>query len=253
MTHSTPEGAALSDGGRVTYESIGGIAVLTIDRPTKKNALSRAMAESLAQAWIKFDEGKDRVALLKGAGSDFTAGIDVGDAPTEPSWAPNLGVATSKPIIAAIDGWCIGAGMMLLQQADLAVAAHTAKFRYPEAKFGLSRGMAAGLATKTPHKIAMEILLIGRIHTAEEFARAGLLNAVVDGDRLESTAMAWAQEIAAADQDVVRYLKQGVLDTVPRGPGEHAAHAIWEMEQLPGNRRLKAGALSVDDLKRHTR
>ncbi|MEU6577273.1 enoyl-CoA hydratase/isomerase family protein [Streptomyces sp. NPDC046805] len=239
----------MSDGGQLTYESIDGVAVLTIDRPNKKNALSRAMAESLAQAWIKFDEGNDRVALLKGAGADFTAGIDVGDAPAEPSWAPNLGVATSKPIIVAIDGWCIGAGMMLLQQADLAVAAHTAKFRYPEAKFGLSRGMAAGLATKVPHKIAMEILLIGRVHTPEEFARAGLLNAVVDSDQLESTAMAWAREIASADQDVVRYLKQGVLDTVPRGPGEHAAHTVWEIEQLPGNRRLKAGGLSVDDLK----
>lgn len=243
----------MSDGGRITYESIDGIAVLGIDRPAKKNALSRAMAESLAQAWITFDKGDDRVAVLRGAGSDFTAGIDVSDAPADPSWAPNLGVATTKPIIVAIDGWCIGAGMMLLQQADLAVAAHTAKFRYPEAKFGLSRGMAAGIATKTAHKIAMEILLVGRVHTPEEFASAGLLNAVVDRDQLESTAMAWAREIAAADQDVVRYLKQGVLDTVPRGPGEHAAHEMWEIDQLPGNQRLKSGALSVSALKSRSR
>jgi enoyl-CoA hydratase len=243
----------LSDDGVITYESIDKVAILTIERPAKKNAISRAMAESLADAWLTFDRSSDRVAIVTGAGQNFTAGIDVRDAPENPSWAPNLGIATQKPIIAAIDGWCIGAGMMLLQQADLALAAPTAKFRYPEAKFGLSRGMAAGIATKTAHKIAVEILLLGRVHTSEEFVRAGLINAVVESHALFDTALEWAREIATADEDVVKYLKQGVLDTVPRGPGERAAHEIWMIEQLPGNQRLKRGDLSVDDLKSYAR
>lgn len=239
----------MASDGTVEYESADGVAIITISRPLKKNAISRSMSEGLADAWRTFDEGQDRVAILTGAGGDFTAGIDVNDPPENPYWAPNLGLSTDKPIIAAIDGWCIGAGMMLLQQVDLAIASRSAKFRYPEARLGLSRGLAAGIATKVPYKIAMEILLLGRVHSPQFFLDAGFINEVADDGEALTVAREWANEIASADEDVVRYIKRGILDMVPRGSGEEAAHAQWIVDQLPGNIRLKNGAISVDMLK----
>ncbi len=235
--------------GAVRYESNDGVATITIDRPAKKNAINRDVSEALEAAWLRFDSGDDRVAVIAGAGGDFTAGIDVSNPPRNPYWAPNLGISTDKPVIAAIEGWCIGAGMMLLQQVDLAISSRDAKFRYPEAKLGLSRGLAAGIATKVPYKVAMEILLLGRVHGPESFLRAGFINEIVDSADTLSTAQAWAAEIAAADLDVVRYIKRGILDLVPRGPGEESAHTQWVADQLPGNIRLSGGEISVDTLR----
>ncbi|MGW4398035.1 enoyl-CoA hydratase/isomerase family protein [Amycolatopsis nivea] len=235
--------------GPVRYESDDGIAVITLERPGKLNAINQAAAAALEQAWHRFDEGPDSVAVLTGAAGAFTAGVDVTDPPQDSAWAPNLGVTTTKPIVLAVDGWCIGAGMILLQQADLCVATRSSRFRYPEARLGLSRGMATGLAAKIPHKIAMEILLLGRVTTAEELYRAGLVNAIAEEGGALATAREWAAEIAAADQDVVRYLKEGVLATLPRGPGEAAEQARSRAARLPGNQRLLAGKLTAADLK----
>lgn len=237
-------------GGAVRYESANGIATITIDRPSKKNAINREISEALEQAWSTFDRSDDRVAVITGAGGDFTAGIDVSDPPLNPYWAPNLGISTDKPVIAAIDGWCIGAGMMLLQQVDLAIASSGAKFRYPEAKLGLSRGLATGIASKVPYKVAMEILLLGRVHTPESFLQAGFINRIADEGQQLTVALEWATEIAEADADVVRYIKRGILDMVPRGVGEEAAHSQWVADQLPGNIRLRNGEISVDNLRK---
>jgi enoyl-CoA hydratase len=235
--------------GEVRYDSAGGVATITLSRPAKKNAINRRMSEGLEAAWQAFDEGDDRVAVITGENGVFTAGIDVSDPPRNPYWAPNLGRATDKPIIAAIDGWCIGAGMMLLQQVDMAIASTEAKFRYPEAKLGLSRGLATGIASKIPHKVAMEILLLGRVHTPESFLAAGFINRVVDPSQTLLEAQSWAAEIADADIDVVKYIKRGIQDMVPRGPGEESAHTQWVADQLPGNIRLASGGITVDNLR----
>jgi enoyl-CoA hydratase len=237
------------DDDGVRYESVEGIATITINRTSKKNAINREISEALEAAWRTFDDGDDRVAVITGAGGDFTAGIDVNSPPLNPYWAPNLGLSTDKPVIAAIDGWCIGAGMMLLQQVDLAISSRSAKFRYPEAKLGLSRGLAAGIAAKVPYKIAMEILLLGRVHGPESFLQAGFINRIVDDGDALTVAHEWAVEIAAADLDVVRYIKRGILDLVPRGVGERSAHTQWVADQLPGNIQLKSGNISVEQLR----
>lgn len=237
------------DTGLVRYESANGVATITINRPAKKNAINREISEGLENAWITFDRSDDRVAIITGADGDFTAGIDVSDPPLNPYWAPNLGISTDKPVIAAIDGWCIGAGVMLLQQADLAISSSAAKFRYPESKLGLSRGLATGIASKIPYKAAMEILLLGRVNTPQMFLDAGFINRIVEPGEEVALAREWAEEIAAADADVVRYIKRSILDMVPRGVGEEAAHTQWVADQLPGNVRLRSGEISVDTLR----
>lgn len=235
--------------GSIHYRSSKGVAVITIARPHKKNAINRSAAEALENAWQQFDRSDDRVAVITGSSGTFTAGIDVTDPPETSVWAPHLGPTTRKPIIAAIDGWCVGAGMILLQQADLCIATTDARFRYPEARIGLSRGLAAGLATKIPHKNAMEILLLGRVLHADDLYRFGLVNKVVSPGDAERTALEWAEEIAGADPHAVEFIKQGVLETVPRGAGEHAEHARWLSSRLPGNQRLMGGAVSPAELK----
>ncbi|SEB81800.1 enoyl-CoA hydratase/isomerase family protein [Rhodococcus koreensis] len=233
----------------VSYESVDNIAIITINRPGKKNAVNSVAAVGLEDAWLRFDRSEDRVAVLTGSEGNFTVGVDVTDPPTTSAWAPHLGPSTNKPIIAAIDGWCVGAGMILLQQADLSVATTNAKFRYPEARLGLSRGLAAGLATKIPHKLAMEILLLGHVLGPDTLFRAGLVNKVVGPGEVLDVALGWAGEIAASDADAVRFIKEGVLATVPRGAGEHGEHARWLAAQLPGNQRLMGGGLSLAELK----
>lgn len=236
-------------GGEVSYESRDGVAIVTIKRPEKLNAISGSIGQQLEDAWLRFENGPDRVAILAGAQGNFTAGMDVSNAPQGGGWAPNLAVPLSKPVIAAVEGWCIGAGIIALQQVDLAIAASDARFRYPEARIGLTRGYSVGLAAKMPHKLAMELMLLGRITSADALCRAGLVNLVVEPGQALEHALLWARELAEADIDAVRFIKSAVDRTLPRGPGELAERARWESAQLPANRRLIAGEFSVADLK----
>src|SRR5262249_56074650 len=91
----------------IRYESVDGIALITIDRPAKRNALSGAMCDALHAAWQRFATSEqDRVAILTGSGNDvFTAGADLNDPPPR-FWeaVPNLSVAVAKPIVAAVPG-----------------------------------------------------------------------------------------------------------------------------------------------------
>src|SRR5687767_15940585 len=123
--------------GEIRYESADGIAVITIDRPAKRNALTSAMCDDLYAAWRRFAASEaDRVAILTAAGSEvFTAGADLGDPPKQ-LWqaVPNVGVQVSKPIIAAVGGLVVGAGVTMVAMSDLCVAADNTSFVYPEAK-----------------------------------------------------------------------------------------------------------------------
>ena len=129
-----------------------------------------------------FAESEDvRVAILTAAGDDiFTAGADLNDPPPQ-FWqaVPNVGVPVSKPIIAAVSGAVIGAGVTMVAMSDLCVAAANTRFIYPEAKVGIALGLVASIATRIPHKLAMEILLLGDAVNAERAYQAGLVNRIV--------------------------------------------------------------------------
>ena len=100
---------------------------------------------------------------------------------------PNVGWQTDKPLIAAVEGWCVGGALVLAMMADLAVCGAGAKFYYPEAKLGLTGGMIAALPSRIPHKIAMELMLLCRTFEAERAAAVGLVNEVVpEGEALEA-------------------------------------------------------------------
>ena len=146
----------------VTIEHRGPVSVIAINRPEKLNAINKAVAVELQLAFGEFDRSEQRVAILTGLGGKaFSAGADVTDLPELWRCVPTVGIKTDKPIIAAVAGWCVGGGLVMAMMCDLLVAADTARFSYPEGKVGITGGMIAGLAARIPHKVAMEMMLLG--------------------------------------------------------------------------------------------
>ncbi len=209
----------------VSVEERGPVSIISINRPEKLNAINKAVAIELQQAFAAFDRSAQRVAILTGnGGRAFSAGADVTDLPELWRCVPTVGILTEKPIIAAVSGWCIGGALVMAMMSDLLVAAENAKFSYPEGKVGITGGMIAGLAARIPHKVAMEMMLVGEPIGAERAYQIGLANRVVpDGTEIEE-AVALANKILdlapLALATMKRFVNDGVL---PKGPAELAA------------------------------
>src|SRR6184192_2348716 len=180
----------------VSVEERGPVSIIAISRPEKLNAINKQVAIELQQAFAEFERSAQRVAILTGAGGRaFSAGADVTDLPELWRCVPTVGIATDKPIIAAVAGWCIGGGLVMAMMCDLLVAAERAKFSYPEGKVGITGGMIAGLAARIPHKVAMEMMLVGEPMNAERAYQVGLVNKVVGNGREIEAAVAMAEKI----------------------------------------------------------
>lgn len=206
----------------VTYVSKNDIAVITLNRPDKMNRMDNALMDGLCAAWHRFAASDDRVAILTGAGTKaFCAGADLANPPRGLyHGVPGIGVAVDKPIIAAVAGFCIGGGMVLTTMCDLMICADNAVFTYPEVRVGFSGGLITNLVTRIPHKIAMELLLVGEQIDAKRAYEVGYANKVVPVDQLMPEAMIWAGKIAANAPLPTRALKHWASQTLPKGPTE---------------------------------
>lgn len=211
----------------VQYESRDGVAIITIDRPDRLNALDEGVIQGLAAAWRRLEAGDDRVAVLHAAGDRaFSVGADVKSPPKE-MWqgVPSVGVPVSKPVIAAVHGWCIGGAYVIVQMCDLVVAADNTRFKYPEAQLGFTGGLIASAVARVPHKIAMEFMLLGQDLSAERAREAGMVNRVVPAGSELDAALEWAQVLRHSAPLVVTTLKRFSLETLNRSPAEAAAIA----------------------------
>ena len=182
----------------VTYKSQDGIAIITLNRPDKRNAINNEVAAQLRAALERLnDSNDDRVGVLTHAGAHFTGGADIKGPPDDfPGCVPNIGVMMQKPLIAAVGGWVVGGGVVIVQMCDLCIAADDAKFMFPEAKVGFTGAAIAGLAARIPHKVAMELMLVGNEISAERMHQVGLVNQLSKpGAQLEA-AMPWARQLA---------------------------------------------------------
>jgi enoyl-CoA hydratase/carnithine racemase len=185
------------------------------------------VVDGLHAAWLRFNASNDRVAIISGAGDKaFSAGANLKDIPHD-FWraVPGVGVIVNKPVIVATAGLVVGGGLVLVQMADLAVAADNTIFSYPEAKVGYSGGLISSIAARIPHKIAMELLLIGGSIDARRAYEAGLVNRVVPTGQQLETARELAAQIAANSPQVLNLLKDYVAQVLPKGPSEAAAIA----------------------------
>jgi len=205
--------------GRIDYQSSDGIAVVTIDRPAKRNALSVELCEQLHAAWLRFRDGEDRVAILTAAGQVFTAGADLNH-PPERFWeaVPNVGIPLDKPVIAAVGGLVVGAGVTMAAMCDLCVAAENTRFLYPEAKVGIAAGLVTAAAARMPYKMAMELMLLGEPLHAERAREIGFVNRVVPVGEQLAEAKRMAAVLAEAAPLVIGMLKRLVLQTLPQSP-----------------------------------
>jgi enoyl-CoA hydratase len=149
----------------VRYESKDHVATITMDRRSAHNALNNELCTELREAWQRFHDSDDRVAVLASAEDGYyTVGADFNGLPDN-MWhaVPGLGVALDKPVIAATSGWVVGGGFVLVQMADMCVASETTRFIYPEAKIGITAGGISSVLARMPHKVAMEFLLVGEV------------------------------------------------------------------------------------------
>jgi enoyl-CoA hydratase len=150
----------------------------------------------------------------------------------------------TKPLIAAVSGWTVGGGVVMVQMADLCVAADTTKFLFPEAKVGFTGALVAGLAARIPHKVAMELMLLGEEISAERAYQVGLVNKVVPRDQLLDAAMIYARRLAANAPMVLALLREFVGAVIPRGPAELAAHGRFEIARVRQSEDAKEGVTS---------
>jgi enoyl-CoA hydratase len=230
----------------VSVEERGQVSIVSIARPEKLNAINKAVALELQAAFAAFDRSGQRVAILTGAGGRaFSAGADVTDLPELWRCVPTVGIMTDKPIIAAVSGWCIGGGLVMAMMCDLLVAAESAKFSYPEGKVGITGGMIAGLAARIPHKLAMEMMLLGEPIGAARAYQIGLANRVVLDGREVEEAVAMAAKIIDLAPLALAAMKRFVNDGVlPKGPAELAARYGAELAAVRNSADAAEGVLA---------
>lgn len=213
-----------------------GICTIVINRPERLNAMDADHYRDLSRAWCAVrDDPAIRVAIVTGAGEkSFTTGADIKSFLTAPPgfdemWLTqrdqllNRGLEVWKPVIAAVNGYCLGGGMTLMLAADLRVAAENATFNLAEVKRGLvpGNGGTQRILEQLPHAIAMEMLLTGDAIDATTAARWGLINKVVPRAELMNTALDYARKIAANAPLAVQAAKELALRSrdVDRGTG----------------------------------
>ena len=233
----------------VRYESSGHIATVTMNRVARKNALNPALVEDLHQAWLRFRDSDDRVAILASADPEyFTVGADVRELPAN-MWhaVPGVGVEIGKPVIAATAGWVVGGGFVLVQMCDLCVAADNTKFYYPEAKLGVTSGVASSVAARLPHKIAMEFLLVGEVLPVQRAYDVGFVNKLVKLGEELAAARDYAEKIAANAPLVVKTLKHLAEDTLPRGPLERMLAVRRVMDVVANSEDRKEGVAAFKE------
>lgn len=188
------------------YDVKDNIAFITMNRPDKLNALNTELVNKLEKAWDDAENNPDVwVVLLNGAGRAFCAGMDVSPGALDPeiphyahrAYQDNSG-RTFKPIIAAVQGYCLGSGFALgVKFADITVAAESAQFGFPEVKIGTAVPPMDYLPVM-PYKISLQFYLTGENISAQRAYQIGLINEVVPDKELMPAAIKWAEIIKKA-------------------------------------------------------
>ena len=203
-----------------------GIALITINRPERLNAMDAEHYLALSQAWCRVrDDAAIRVAIVTGAGERaFTTGADIKSFLTAPPslsdmWLTqrdqllNRGLEVWKPVIAAVNGYCLGGGMTLMLATDIRIAASHATFSLAEVKRGVipGNGGTQRVLDQLPYAVAMEMLLTGDGIDATVAERWGLVNRVVAQADLLETAYTYARKIASNAPLAVQAAKELAL------------------------------------------
>ena len=219
----------------IRYERDAHIVVLTYNRPEQRNAVSRQMNAELHEAWRRFRDDDDAfVLVITGEGKAFCAGWDLADAAetTIENWdeyrthtydSPGdcgytRRVDVFKPVIAAVNGWAVAAGLENALLADIRIVAENAVFGALERRWNIvaGDGMTVRLPLVVGYARAMEMIITGRPVDADEALRIGLANEVVPAGTALERALELAHEIAALPQGAIRSDKETMVRNVGR-------------------------------------
>ncbi|HXF05848.1 MAG TPA: enoyl-CoA hydratase-related protein [Blastocatellia bacterium] len=241
----------MADYQRIEYSVTEGLAYITLNRPEKRNALDRLTLDELGSALRAAEEDAGvKLVILTGAGKDFCAGLDLSELQTlsEASVMENLADARRlanlfltlrrlvKPVVALVRGRALAGGCGLASACDLLLAAESARFGYPEVKIGFVAAIVAVLLRRSVgEKKAAELILSGRVVTATEAERLGLVNFVYPDEDFDRNATAF-----------IRELKQNSLTAMTL-----TKRILYEIDALPIEAALEQ-AISTNALARLT-
>lgn len=226
------------------YEKVGHVAWLTLNRPDRMNALSRALKAAIVEAAVdaSTDPGVWAVAVRGAGGKAFCVGADLkdmgavdaaGSRLTSPMLEPARNVyeavlEIAKPTVAVVGGYALGGGFELAMACDLRVASEESVFGMPESTIGMGANFGSVLLPRLiPRALAMELLYFGRRLPASELAGYGLLNHVWPSAELDERAAAWVADLVTRAPLTLQRYKQMTL----KG---------WEMP-VPSHLRLDVG------------
>jgi enoyl-CoA hydratase/carnithine racemase len=235
----------------------GGVQIIRLQRPDKKNALTGTMYDVMSAALDRGD-GDDDIAchVFFGSGGTFSAGNDINDfvrrgqsgADGIPS--PALGFISrlpkvQKPMIAAVDGLAVGIGTTMLFHCDLVYATPSASLRTPFLDLGLvpEAGSSLTAVARMGHARAFELLCLGEPFTAERALAAGIVNAIVPASDLEATALKAARRLAAKPRQALiaaRRLLRGDVTPVSAQIAEEAREFARRMASLEAQEAFAA-------------
>lgn len=251
----------------IDYKMDGKVAVLTYNRPQQRNAVNRRMNEELHHAWRRFRDDDDAyVMVTTGAGEAYCAGWDLEDAAnlTQPQWdefrrslyeSPGecgytRRVDVFKPVIAAVNGWAVAAGLENALLADIRIVARNAVFGAFERRWNIVGG--DGLTVRLPLIVgfakAMELIITGRAVGADEAFQIGLANQVVEAGQALPRAMQVAHGIASLPQGAIRADKETVLRNVGKSLEErlrNEAEMTWSMFMRKDSHAIGAKAFKA--------
>jgi enoyl-CoA hydratase/carnithine racemase len=241
---------------KVLYDKRGEVAYITLNRPEVKNAIDIEAHELMCDMWRDFrDDPALRVAVITGTGDAFTAGADLKThAPEWQTVGPMVGrerledglcgitrgplSRITKPIVAAINGWCVGHGVELAMACDIRIASERAQFGTFEVRRGMhpADGGIPRLVNTCGVGVALEMLLTGEPISAERALTANMVARVVPHEKLMEETDALVQRILRCDQAAIESAKETILEIIGRPLYDQLrVEAMWGYALCGGN------------------
>ncbi len=248
----------------MTYRNLqlqydAGIATITLNRPEKRNAISFVLVEELQAALREVEQSRARVVILTGAGKAFCAGMDLDELKGLLGKTPEENVKDSKvmaglfrglyefplPTIAAVNGAAVAGGTGIATMCDFTLAVPNAKFGYTEVRIGFVPAIVSSiLVWQVGHKIARDLLLSGRTFDADDAYRWGLVNEVVEPERLMDKAKSLATELMQSSPSSLRATKKLINSFIAEQLDRQITQAVEDNARIRATADFREGVTS---------
>jgi len=231
----------------ILYKEDAGIATITLNRPEKRNAVSFELVEDLMRALGEAELSSAQVVIITGAGKAFCAGLDLESLKQLVGRTHEQNVQDSatmaklfrriyefpKPTIAAVNGHAIAGGTGIATMCDFTLSVAEAKFGYTEVKIGFVPAIVSSiLVWQVGHKIARDLLMTGRLFDAAEAYRYGLVNEILEPERLMPRAHELAAQLMENSPSSVRLTKKLINGFIARALDEQIAQAVEDNARI---------------------